>query len=154
MILFFFVENEKPLFNKKEISLFGCADWQALICELDGVRPNTKFMEDEICIMCHLSKESIKYKYLLNPTEFFSITKSIRDFPKALLSSLPLDKRRYCWMHGISCILSNTCKLLYESLPLWSRKKSIFQSTMKTVFKGWNLAYYSLFPSSMKEFFK
>lgn len=134
-----FIEEEHPVINDKPIDFFGCGDWQTLIYELGGVRPNTRFMDDETCIMCDLTKQEIRSKYLENPTQMFPITKTIKHFPHELLSSLPLKKRRYCWMHGVNCILSNTCKLLYLQFPKYHRSKSKFKDQMKTLFSGWSL---------------
>ncbi len=139
---------------EKPVTFFSCADWPALIYELGGIHANTRFMDHEVCPMCDLTKEEVRFKYLENPIQLFSISKSLNDYPEAMLHSLPLRGRRYCWMHGVSCILSNTLKLLFSTYSPYNRSKSRFLELMKSVYSGWSEENYSLFPSSMKLFFE
>lgn len=140
--------------NECQVDIFSCADWQGLVAELGTAKPNTKCLEDATCYCCYLPKSEIRSKYLENPTEFIPIQTSIRDFPNACLPSLPLRKRRYCWMHGVNCLLSNTLRLLYSTFPPYSRKKQPFKDLIQQVYSGWSEEHYSLFPSSMKLFFQ
>ena len=152
--LVYLIKDTNLKIEDKPIEFFACADWPALIYELGGTQANTRFLDDETCFMCNLKKDEIRYKYIDDTTHIFPISKHLTQFPKSTLYSLPLRKRRYCWMHGITCILSNTCKLLYQLFPDYSRMKSQFIEVMEEVSYGWTLEHYSLFPSSMKMFFQ
>lgn len=105
------------IYKNKEFTLdfIISADWIALITELCASRPNTKDLDSIVCWGCGANKHYLRGGYLQDPFEFYEPTLTLLSFPNALLSNVPLLKRRYDCMHGITNVLSNIITVVIKS---------------------------------------
>ncbi len=131
----------------KELGLdyFICADWRSLVYELGTDPPNSKLDDAIRCWACGVTKLELWQHWWLNPFKKFELTRSIRDYPQAALDSVPLYKRRYDWMHGITNMLRNTLGLLRKECP----RKQEFDDLEGLIKNGTKLQ-----PHEMKEAFR
>ena len=109
--LVWLIEEKGVIINEKVVNLFVCGDWPALVYELGVLKPNPSFMGDETCFKCDLSEEEIRIKCLQSPIQF---PKQLNMFLRLYYPLFKLKKRCCCWIYGVSCILFNTCKILFN----------------------------------------
>jgi len=80
----------------------------SMCCELDLTPPNTPLLHKVVCFKCQATKQLLRTTWLDNLFEWHDEVLTIDDFPNAALSNIPLEQRRYCWMHGCANLLSNS----------------------------------------------
>ena len=110
--------QNKPHYQKVIVG----GDWLTHCCELGAVLPNTHNLWEMVCWKCGVNKHYLKSGYLEDPFHWNPELLTIADFPNAVYHFLPLELHRYCMMHGVSNLLSNCLKNLYNDLPKGSRK--------------------------------
>ena len=133
-------------------SLMLCSDWMAMCCELDCTLPNTPLLYKVVCFKCAATKELLRTTWLDDPFQWHDELLTIFDFPNAAFSTIPLSVRRYCWMHGVSNLISNSLINLHDLLPARSAQCSQFHHLISTICKHWHPTKV-LIPKQMKEFF-
>lgn len=98
-------------------NIYSSGDWISIIGELAAPKPSTKKLTDKVCWACGTTRAQLINGWLDNPFKFTNFTLKITDWPSAALWALPLEQRRYDWMHGCTNLLSNTVKDTFELLP-------------------------------------
>lgn len=135
-------------------NLLISADWMALVADLQCARPATRDINDAVCWGCGATRGHITVDWLKDPFQFTGITRTIEDWPNAALWGIPVDKRRYDWLHGINNLLSNTIKEVYEQLPSYGTTTlKAFRELISEVHKNWDEES-TLRPVEMKKFFQ
>lgn len=132
--------------------VIACADWMGLCCDLNCAAPNTQSLYDMVCFKCGAAKQLLRTDYLEDPFKWHDEILTLADFPNSAITSLPLSARRYCFMHGISNLLSNMIKNMYHLLPLRSQAHNNFEGMMQTVSKHWQPTK-ALICKQMNDFF-
>jgi hypothetical protein len=132
-------ENTTVMVNGEEIEqdLILNSDWIAMCCELDCTLPNTANLWKEVCWKCGSNKQVLRHSWLNAPFKWYDETLSILDFPNAALAVVPLSSRRYCWMHGISNLLSNCLTNCHNLLAVRSSSRHLFHHTLASVVRNW-----------------
>ncbi len=114
-----------------------CADWVGLIYELNGTPPNSAAPTAQPCWCCAITKQVLKLEWWENPFTEHHVRNDIDCFPRASLPSVPLHKRRYCWMHGVTRMLSHLIYLLYFMLPTTGTKQKQFLQVVQKISPKW-----------------
>lgn len=117
------------------LDIFFCVDWQ----ELKSTPGNTCDYPVALCPFCGLNKHYLTTAWYTKPFEFEPCTLTLDDWPNAILNTLPVNKRTYCWMHDVANLLSNTIKLIYNSLLQKTEFKSIMEKIMKRCWCNWSM---------------
>jgi hypothetical protein len=147
-------ENMIVSLNGEEIQqqLILNSDWMAMCCELDCTLPNTANLWKGVCWKCGSDKQILRHSWLEHPFKWYDELLTIHDFPNAALSVVPLSSRRYCWMHGISNLLSNCLTNCHALLPAKSSSRHQFHQTLFMILHNWKPTK-ALIPKQMKQFF-
>lgn len=153
------LEDSRVVLGDEDFPLdyFISVDWISLVMELgDCGRPATADESEIVCAFCGANKKLLRRDWLQDPFKFYTTTLSIADFPSCALPSVPLHKRRYCWMHGITNMLVNCLRKAYFLLVLPSAMLQ-FKRVMEDCHVGYDPAQrtkHSLAPIEMKFFFQ
>jgi hypothetical protein len=132
---------------------FVTYNWMTLVAELDITPPNTSNLIKVVCLFCGTTKQYLRHEWYESPFTFLEIVRSIDDYPNAALWAVPLDKRRYDWMHGCARLLSNALIKCFKLFPDNSRKKNKFKQIMESIVKKWT-SKTAIAANEMKIFFK
>jgi hypothetical protein len=93
------------------------ADWVTHVRELNLEAPNAADPEAEPCFGCFITKDVLKVEWLKDPFAVHRMTRTTQDCPRSVLPSVEMWRRRYCWLHGVTRMLSATLSNLYHLLP-------------------------------------
>jgi hypothetical protein len=99
-----------------------------------------------------VNKHYLATSWCEQPFQIDPVLLSITDWPNAVLYSLPLEKRRYCWMHGVSNLLSNAIKHLYQFLPTNSPIRTAVKQCIQQCKPKWKPKS-AIVPKEMKLFY-
>lgn len=133
-------------------NLFLCADWIGLVNELGAPLPNTSNLFDQVCWRCGVNKQLLRTDWLDDPFHWHDDLLSTSDFPNAVFDEIPLSMRRYCWMHGISNLISNCIIGLHNLLLSHASLSQQFISLISITCPNWTPKK-ALVPKQMKHFF-
>jgi hypothetical protein len=114
-----------------------CADWIGITRELGVDAPNAKSPDAETCWCCSITKGVLKTSWWQEPWKYHCMTNSINDFPNAVLWAVPLDKRRYCWMHGVTRMISTALLEFHSLLSTLGGQKNAWKAMIRTVVPEW-----------------
>lgn len=147
-------DGSEIMYNEEKIpqKLFIGGDWQTHVCELNATPANTANLLIGVCWRCGIHKEYLRNEWYNDPFNWHADLLQISDFPNAAYSFLPLEMRRYCLMHGVSNLLSNCLKLIYNRLLPRSRKRGQMKDIMELARHNWDEEK-PLPPHLMKRFF-
>lgn len=135
------------------VCLWFSADWMGLVNELDATKPHVANLDAPVCWCCGATRNELVNTWRNDPFAFSEPSCTIDDYPNAALYALPLDCRRYDWMHGATNLLSNTLHDTFDMLPATSTgKKGEYKAICALVHYGWS-DNTSLRPVEMKRFF-
>jgi hypothetical protein len=136
-----------------DLNILYTSDWMAIVAELNCIRPNTSNIFDVVCWACAATRHDITIAWLKTPFALHELILEINDWPDATLHELPLEQRRYDWMHGVTNLLNNITHDLIAEVPrMKPGKKKEFQKVMRRCHTDWTLES-SLRPTDMKTFF-
>jgi hypothetical protein len=134
------------------LNILFTADWMALVAELNCTRPSTSNIFDVVCWACGATRHEITVAWMRNPFVLHEMVLEIDDWPNAALFELPLEQRRYDWMHGVANLLNNITHDLCEVVPrMKPGKKKEFQKVMSQCHPDWS-SDSSLRPADVKKF--
>jgi len=135
-------------------NLLFSGDWMSIVADLGCPRPSTKRLADIICWGCGATHDYILTGWLDDPFSTTSVILDISDWPEAAFWGLPLYKRKYDWMHGVTNLLSNTIKATYELLPTTATgARGGYKVFMGDIHESWDTNS-SLRAVEMKRFFR
>ena len=144
--------------TERSLRFIISTDWMAIVAELGCALPNTKNLDVGVCWCCGVNKKYLRAGWLATPFAYFEPTNTIHKFPTALLPNVPLENRRYNWMHMITNGLTNTVKLIIKEYHPTPSTKQEFDAVIdccldarihKTTYKATS----SFVCSEMKAFF-
>jgi len=130
-----------------QLDFIVVADWMSFVAEFALDRPNARDADAVACWACGATKEDLDRKWLDEPFAQPGIEMSATFFPLSALPSAPLDKHRYCWMHGVSNLLNNALFLLLDLAPA----KGVFIAAVRVSAKQWDNKH-ALRPKDAKAF--
>jgi hypothetical protein len=113
-------------------------DWMTLVAELGVALPGTRDKHAQICPLCSVTKAYLKANHLNNPLQHYGTVKTLADFPNAVMKSVPLTQRCYCWMHGVTRLLSNHLVGIFNMMRPHARRRGNFTRAMQTIKKSWS----------------
>ncbi len=113
------------------------ADWIGITRELRVEAPNSRGPSAETCWCCNIPKATLKKSWWQEPFRYQPVTKTIIDFPFAALPSVVLHRRRYCWMHGVTRMLSTLTLEFYNILKKQNGDCAQFQLVMEQINPNW-----------------
>ena len=114
-----------------------CGDWISLHAELDTDVSNSRDADALTCYSCWIQKSELKETWLEAPFQYYKPCRTMADFPNSALPGVPLYKRRYCWMHGVTRLTSTTLGHLYGTIPARDALKNEFRAIMDSVHPDW-----------------
>lgn len=115
-------------------------DWISIHRELATDVPNSRDADALTCWGCWVTKAQLKASWWQEPFKYTKPCRTIDDFADTALPTVPLYKRRYCWMHGVTRLLSTTLSHLYECLPRQGGSRSEFKEIVSSVHPDWDVS--------------
>ncbi len=113
------------------------ADSIGITRELDTDAPNSRAASAETCWCCPIQKDTLKESWWFAPFLYHPVSKNITDFPNAALPSVALHRRCYCWMHGLTRMLSTLLLEFYNVLKQQNGNCAHFQEVMRQINQVW-----------------
>lgn len=116
--------NEKKLLMGSRMFAFDyiySADWITHVLQLGRELPNAHLDDSMTCWKCTISNVERK-EWHKNSDKVFQLWKenlNINAFPKnrILTVCIELERRRYCWGHGVARLVTNVFIALHDILP-------------------------------------